>query len=69
MHVVRHNDPGMQVVVPEFGAVLNRGQHQLGDRRLFEKCWPAAGLIEQTVHADKGLARGYIWGRKMTGRR
>ncbi len=60
MDVIGHDHPGVQFVVPNFGAILDRSQDDLSDGRFPKKCGSAPSLIEQAVHRDEGLARAQI---------
>ena len=64
MDVIGHDHPRVQVVVPNFGPILDRSRDELRDGRLSEKGGSAPSVIQQAVHRDEGFAGGQIRGRK-----
>ena len=57
MDMVRHDNPRMQLIAFHgLSMVLDRVDHQPGDRRLTKIHRAGAGLIEQTVHSREGFA-------------
>ena len=58
MDVVRHDHPGVDLIISDFRAILDRGKDELCNLGLPQESGAAAGLIEYSVQRYKGLARG-----------
>ena len=62
MHVIRHDHPGVQLILPEFYPTPDGASNILSDRPLFQERGAAACLTEQTVHGGESLSgRQLMW--------
>ena len=56
--MIWRDDPRVQFIVPDAGAMLNGSQHPAGNRRLSEECGSAPNLVEKAIHGGERLAGG-----------
>lgn len=55
MNVIRHDAPGVQLIMSDFGATVDRIEDHSGNAGLPEKGGPTASFIQQTIHGQKRL--------------
>ena len=55
--MIGHDDPGMQLVLSEFGAPIDRIEDSLGNDGLPEESGTAASFIQQAIHGQKSFTR------------
>ena len=54
--MIWHDDPRVQFIVPDAGAMLNGSRHLAGNRCLSEECGAAPNLVEKAIHGGERLA-------------
>ena len=57
MNVIRHDDPGVQLVMSNLGATIDRIEDHPGKGGLPEEGGATPSFIQQAIHLQKGLSR------------
>ena len=64
MHVVWHDDPRVQFIMPSLGSVANGNEDEFRNGGNSKEGWSKASLVEQVIHGKKRFTGGQIRGRE-----
>jgi hypothetical protein len=57
MSVIRHDDPGVQLVMSDLGAAVDRIEDHSGNGGLPEEGGATPSFIQQAIHGQEGFSR------------